>query len=238
MPHNIDWLPNIARLENYIQDDETFDFVRLIKDRQNDLLNDFYNTTEPVLFNGSPVHLDNKILCCDRLEIKACHNDDYYTCEQCPFDNKLDIINHIFTTEYTNKKLKEKNGQLRVKKQFRKKGDSSIPRTPGEFCIPRALLSIWIKPIILHASDTENVVISPKNEKNTITIDLIHRKYRIHLKEIVSKNGFVYYVLKSAYCYTNPKELMELENDKYIQNALQKRRNATSGVSTTPCIDL
>ena len=238
MQHNIDWLPNIERLENYIREDGTFDFVGLIKNRQNDLLNDFFNTSERVLFKGLPVYLDDKILYCDKLETKACYNEDYYTCGQCPFDNQLDIFNHIFTTEYTNKKLKGKNGQLKVKKGFRKNGSSSIPRTPGEFCIPRALLSVWIKPIILHAFDSENVTISPKNEKNTITLDLIHRKYRIHLKEIVAKNGFVYYVLKSAYSYTNPKELMDLENDKYIQNALQKRRNATSGVSTTPCIDL
>jgi hypothetical protein len=189
------------------------------------------------MFNGARVFLDKKILDCNKLKIKSCYNQEFYTCENCPFENQLDILNHIFTIEYDDKKLKKKNGKLKLKKEYKKSGEKSMPRTPGEFCIPRVLLSSWIKPIILNSNDSENVIINPKDSKGTYTIELKHRKYKIHLREIINKNGYKYYVLKSAYYYTTPKELIDSENMNFINNAI-KRRNATSGVSTTPCIDL
>lgn len=235
MKHKIEWLPNIERLEEYFEG-EQINYAKFIQNRQNDLLNDFFNPSSPVLFQGCPVKLDEKILDCNKLKNKACYNDEFYTCSNCPFENKLDILNHIFTIEYNNQKLKHKCGSIKLKE--RKSGKKAIPRTPGEFCIPRALLSSWIKPIIMNVSDTSNVrVITPSSAENTYTIELVHRKYRIHLKEIISKKGAKYYILKSAYYYTTPRELIDTENIKYIDTA-QKRRNATSGVSTTHCIDL
>lgn len=235
MKHSISWLPNINRLENYLLPDDSIDYIRLIREHKQSLLNDFFNKSDPIMFNGCNVFLDMTSLDCSKLKIKACHNDDFYICSNCPFEGELDIINHIFTLEYDNKRLKKKNATLKLKKKSSRNKDL---RTPGEFCIPRVLLSIWIKPIIMNANDTANVQIISKNVKGIqeYTLSLIHRKYKIHLKEIVSKNGFKYYVLKTAYFYTDPKSLIDLENDKYIKN-VYKRRNATSGVSTTPCID-
>lgn len=232
------WLPNIDRLENYIVG-ENIDYPKLINNRINDLVNDFNNESDPVLFNGYPVYLDNKILSCEKLKNKNCYNETFYNCENCPFEGKLDIINHIFTIEYTNKKLKNLNGKISLKQKYKKSGKKSIPRTPGEFCIPRVLLSSWIKPIIKNSNDELNVKITePKPKDSTYTLELINKKYKLHLKEFVSKRGNKYYILKTAYYYTEPKELIDFENMKYINNAFNNRRNATDGVSTTHCIDL
>ncbi len=218
MSNDINWLPNISRLENYY-DGRNFDFVRLVNDRYNDLMNDFFNNSSPVMFQGGRVFLKDKLLSCDKLEVKNCYNNDFYDCLTCPFEQKLDIFNHICTIEYTNKMLKKKGGKLKLKKEFRKSGKSSLPRTPGEFCIPRVLLSSWIKPIILHANDKEQVIINKNG--NTYTLELINRKYRIHLVEITPENGNKYYFLKTAYFYTIPKEIIDQENYKYIINAKQ-----------------
>ena len=51
--------------------------------------------------------------------------------------------------------------------------------------ISRTLLSSWIKPIIMNVDDSENVKVIPdKNNENELTIELIHKKYRIHLKNV------------------------------------------------------
>ena len=75
-----------------------------------------------------------------------------------------------------------------------------------------------------------------KNDKDVVTLELIHRKYRIHLKKCKDNYGNEFYIIKSAYYYTNPKELIDFENQKYLNNAYS-RRNAIAGVSATPCID-
>jgi|GEM_PF-6005473 len=240
MKIDIPWLPNIVRLETYYNGDN-FDYIQLIKDRYIDLMSDFCNDTTPVIFKGSRVYLDESPLYCDKLRIKNCLNDEFYTCNNCPFDGMFDIFNHICTIEYTKKKVKAKNGSIRLKKEYKKVGDKSIPRTPGEFCIPRVLLSNWIKPIIMNAEDKNYVVID--KDKNIYTIELIHRKYRIHLKQKFNNQGQRYFILTTAYFFTEPKEIIDQENLKFINVALEnikllQKRNATSGVSTTPCIDL
>jgi len=218
MSNNIDWLPNIVRLEDYY-DGTNFDFVQLINDCYNEFINDFYNNSSPVMFQGRRVFLQDKLLSCDKLEVKNCYNKTFYNCLTCPFEQKLDIFNHICTIEYTNKMLKKKGGKLRLKKEFKKSGQISIPRTPGEFCIPRLLLSSWIKPIILHADDKEQVIVNQNG--NTYTLELINRKYKIHLVEITPKTSNKYYFLKTAYFYTIPKEIIDQENYKYILKAKQ-----------------
>ena len=218
MNNDISWLPNITRLESYY-DGTNFDFVRLINDRYMDLMNDFYNNSSPVIFQGHRVFLQDKKLSCNKLENKNCYNPNFYDCKSCPFEQKLDIFNHICTIEYTNKMLKKKSGKMKLKKEFRKSGKGSLPRTPGEFCIPRALLSSWIKPIILNSQDSKNVLV--KQNGNTFTLELINRKYRIHLVEVTPKNGEKYYFLKTAYFYTIPKEIIDQENYKYILKAKQ-----------------
>ena len=169
------------------------------------------------MFQGKRVILQDKLLSCDKLENKNCYNQEFYNCEICPFEKKLDIFNHICTIEYTKKKLKHKGGSIKLKKEFKKSSSQSLPRTPGEFCIPRVLLSCWIKPIILNADDTEQVSITKNG--NTYTLELINRKYKIHLVKITSKTGSIYYILKTAYFYTIPKEIIDQENYKYILKA-------------------
>lgn len=216
MSNEIVWLPNIVRLENYY-DGENFDFVRLVNDRYNDLMNDFYNDSSPVMFNGGKVFLQEKLLSCDKLETRNCYNQDFFDCRTCPFEQKLDIFNHICTTEYTNKQLKKKGGKIKLKKEYRKSGKVMIPRTPGEFCLPRVILSSWIKPIILNSNDQKQVTVLKKG--NTYTLELVHRKYKVHLVEITPKEGKKYYFLKTAYFFTIPKELIEQENYKFIMKA-------------------
>ena len=234
MKTSIEWLPNVKRIEDYIENDK-INFVKYIRERIEDLTNDFCKDSDPVIFNGLKVRLNPNLLNCDKLKEQKCYNENFYTCDNCPFVSQLDIINHIFTIEYNNKKLKKKGGKITLK--HKRKGEKSIPRTPGEFSIPRTMLSSWIKPIILNSNDTDNVIIMPdKNDKDVVTLELIHRKYRIHLKKCKDNYGNEFYIIKSAYYYTNPKELIDFENQKYLNNAYS-RRNAIAGVSATPCID-
>lgn len=236
MQTKIDWLPNIIRLESYIEN-EKINYVKFIKERVEDLVNDFCNDSSPIIFNGLRVKLNPNILNCDKLQNKNCYNEMYYTCSNCPFIGQLDIINHICTIEYNGKKLRKKGGKIALKPEFKRKGKKSIPRTPGEFCIPRVLRSSWIKHIILNADDKENVKIIPdENDENEITIELTSRRYRIHLKKCTDNNKYQFYILKTAYYYTIPKSKIEVENQNHIDNAIN-RRNAISGVSATPCID-
>ena len=236
MTTKIDWLPNIKRLEDYIENDK-INYVRFIQERIEDLVNDFCNDSSPVIYDGLKVRLNQNLLNCEKLQNQNCYNDNFYNCSDCPFAGQLDIINHICTIEYTGKKLKKKGGKIALKPNYKKKGSKSIPRTPGEFCIPRTLLSSWIKPIIQNANDTQNIrVISDEDDENEITLELVQRRYRLHLKKCKEKSGHQFYILKSAYYYTNPKSLIDGENQKYIDNA-NNRRNAISGVSATPCID-
>ncbi len=224
MKHDIKWLPKVVRLEEYLDSTGKIDFLRFINERKEDFLNDFFNPSSPVMFNGCPVYIEKEtILNCDNLVDKNCYNDKFFSCENCPFDKQLDMINHIFTVEQNEKELKKKGVKIRLKKGINRKSKAKnkTPRTPGHFCIPRTLLSSWIKPIIMNANDTRNVRITySKTGKDTIVLDLIYRKYKICLKEIVTKNGFKYYILKTAFYYTNPKELIYEENEKYIANAI------------------
>ena len=127
----------------------------------------------------------------------------------------MDIINHICTIEQNTKKLKKQGVKIALKTEFKKKGAKSVPRTPGEFSIPRTLLSSWIKPVILNVDDSENVKIIPdENDKNELTIELIHRKYRIHLKKCKEKSGKQFYIIKSAYYFTAAKALIEKDKKK------------------------
>lgn len=236
MQTKIDWLPNVKRLEDYIENGQ-INFVKFIQEQIQDLLNDFCNDSSPVLLNGLRVRLNPNILNCEKLRNKNCYNSNYFICENCPFVGQMDIINHICTIEQNTKKLKKQGVKIALKTEFKKKGAKSVPRTPGEFSIPRTLLSSWIKPVILNVDDSENVKIIPdENDKNQLTIELIHRKYRIHLKKCKEKSGKQFYIIKSAYYFTTPKALIEEANQKYIDNAYN-RRNAIAGVSATPCID-
>lgn len=237
MKNNIQWLPNIDRLEDYIINENYFDYNKLINDKYNDLINDFYNISDPVKFQGLQVLLNGKLLDCNKLKQKNCYNSDFYNCLNCPFEGKHEIFNHICTMEYTKKNLKKKGGSIKLKKEFRTSHDiSSTPRVPGEFSIPRTLLCGWIKLIIMNANDINNVIIKPVNTTEYV-IELIHRKYRIVLKKAKTPQRKDVFYIKTAYFFTDPKELMELQNSIYIQNAL-KNKNASSGVSATPCIDL
>lgn len=237
MQTKIKWLPNVDRLENYIEEDNKINFIRFIQNQIQNLLNDFCNDSSPVIFNGLRVRLNPNILNCEKLQNKNCYNNDYFVCSNCPFSKQLDTINHIFTIEQNPKRLKKLGVKIALKHEFKKKGSKSTPRTPGELSLPRVSLSSWIKPIILNANDSEHVMIIPdENNENELTLELRHRHYRIHLKKCKDKSGRQFYIIKTAYYHTNPKSLMEGENLKYINNAYN-RRNAIFGVSATPCIE-
>ena len=73
MKHDIKWLPKVVRLEEYLDSTGKIDFLRFINERKEDFLNDFFNPSSPVMFNGCPVHIEKEtILNCDNLVDKNC----------------------------------------------------------------------------------------------------------------------------------------------------------------------
>ena len=212
---NISWLPNVDNLINYLDRNDNFEYNKFVENSYNILLNDFFNQTTPVSFEGHRVLLEsNKNLDCGKLKVQDCRNGSFYDCSSCPFKNKFDIFNHICTNEY-------KKHPLKLKPGYKKNN-----RTPGEFSIARTLLVTWIKPLIMNSNDIANVDVklSLEGGSKIWTIKLKTRNYSIVLT--LPKNSQVIY-LKTAY-YTG-----NLKNCDYINNAIQTRRNATDGVSTT-----
>lgn len=214
---NINWLPNVDDLSNYISDDGEIKWNDFIENAYTTFMNDFLNLSSTVMFQGYRVHIDKTFLDCDKLKTKDCKNSEFFDCMHCPFTGKYDIFNHICTAELFNPKLKYKKEYKKKKKKI---------RTPGEFIIARVLLITWIKPIILKCEDKDNVRVTTANEGGNLvwTLELKKRNYKVVMK--LPKNGKVIY-LKTAY-YTG-----KLTNNDYTQKALEARRNATDGVSTT-----
>lgn len=107
------WLPSLIDFNKYCS--------------INDFIDDIYNIFSTdffinrIIFEGKKVNISTKLLNCKPED--NCQSLEY-TCDNCPFQNKFDIFNHIIT------------------------GKINTYRTPGKFQLERAKRVHWIKPII------------------------------------------------------------------------------------------
>lgn len=107
------WLPKIINQNNYAN------IQAFIDDIYNIFTTDFF--INRIVFEGKQVNIATKLLNCKPED--NCKSIEY-NCDNCPFQNKFDIFNHIIT------------------------GKINTYRTPGKFRLERAERIHWIKPII------------------------------------------------------------------------------------------
>lgn len=213
MYNGINWLPKIIE-ENDYATETGIDYIALIEQVYTYFVMDFCNSTSPVMFEGKKVVICKKQLDCSLLKKKECYNSDFYTCQNCNFQNKFDIFNHISTDDYYT--LHKKDSSIEVPKLKVKKRNRKIPRTPGRFNIERLKRIVWIKSIIENCADTENVLIFKNSYKQkslsnraessvnilaNVTFILKNEKYKVAIEPIRDKqsNAIKYFVLNTAF---------------------------------------
>ena len=192
-------LPPLIPKNNYIVNPKTgsLDRIKLLNDAYNKLIEDF--EIVGVLFEQNRVYLDKKVLDCS-----VCNNNcinDFCTCDDCPWKDKLDIFQHITSDEDpTLKDRLTKEAKKLLKKKLKSNPYAKI-RTPGEFSSSRTFRIPWIKYIIEHSNNPDiQVVRTPVNtQKTKIKLYNKKEKYLVILSQTKLSNGFVVMYLNSAY---------------------------------------
>lgn len=207
MYNKIDWLPEILNIEKY-KNKDNIDYCKLIEDAFNNFAMDFFNPSTILMFENKKVVVNENILDCSLLKTQNCYNQKYYNCNNCKFKNYYDIFNHICTDDY--EKLYKSNKKLQIPKLKKRKKNRKIPRTPGCFNLNRICRVGWIRAIIEHSSDRQNVeliknIYKDKDQNKEILLDvcfiLTKENYKIVIKPIYDNNSgeIKYYILKTAY---------------------------------------
>ena len=198
MYNGIDWLPAIIDKNDYRNiETNTIDYCKLIEDSYNYFYHSFLKPKNPVLFENKRITVAPKMLDCSSLKYQNCYNSEYYSCDNCKFKNYLDIFNHICTDNYDS--YRKKNKKISVPKLKKSKNGKSIPRTPGKFNIDRITRTVWLRAIIEHCDDADNVKLNKSNRD--VSFILVKEKYKIVIMPKYDKftNTVKYYILKTAF---------------------------------------
>ena len=213
MYNGISWLPEMINEKDYVSE-TGIDYIALIEQVYTYFVMDFCNPSSPVMFEGKKVVICEKPLDCSLLKKKECYNENFYTCQNCNFQNKFAIFNHISTDDYYT--LHKKDSSIEVPKLKVKKRNRKIPRTPGRFNLERLKRIVWIKSIIENCTDAENVIVSKNTYKQKslcnkgeasvdvltdVTFVLKNERYKVAIEPIKDKQSNIikYFVLNTAF---------------------------------------
>ncbi len=192
-------LPPLIPKNNYIINPKTgsLNRIKLLNDAYNKLIEDF--EVVGVLFEQNRVCLDNKILDCS-----VCNNNcinDFCTCEDCPWKNKLDIFQHITSDEDPSLEKRLTIKAIKLLRKKRKSNPNAKIRTPGVFSSSRTFRIPWLKYIIEHHSheDIQEKIIRVNNSKEKILLYCKKQNYLIVMSRTTLSNGYIEMYLNSAY---------------------------------------
>lgn len=173
------------------------DKIKLINDAFELFIKDF--VIDKVFYKGIKVGVRNKLLDCSVCNNNC--NNDFCTCNDCPWKDKLDIFQHITTDEDKDlKKNLTKKAQQKLKK--RKKTNPAYKiRTPGLFSKSRTIRILYIKFLIENIDNNEIVEKISKTRTNEDKIKIYCKKqdFLVILSKTKLENGNFEIFLNSAY---------------------------------------
>jgi len=189
----------LINVDNYLIPGKNglIDKIKFIKDACIFFEQDFI--CKSVFWNKIKVGVRSK-----KLDCSICNNDcnnDFCTCSDCPWANKLDIFQHV-TSDYDphleNKLTKEAFKKL---KKRRKTDPDYKVRTPGIYCRSRTNRIKWLKLIIEDIDNDDIITKISRTRINEEKIKIYHQKqnYLIILSRTEFKDGTFEIFLNSAY---------------------------------------
>jgi len=210
---DIEWLPAIMPISLYRNN-----VCDYLDSQYRVFLKDFMNSSKPLLFEGIPVYIEDKLLDCSNCNFKC--NNTHFKCEKCPYLDKYEIFQHITSDKDLSLVLDKK-----YIKNCNKRKKKLNKRVPGIYNNNRTSKIHWIRKIIENHSDTDNVKFFKAPDKDDINVInkyfwLYEKQFTVILAERTLSNKKKVQYLKTTYCVLWESLEYDFKNkhQKYVRN--------------------